>query len=63
MAAALAITGAKARDRIKLATKSLGNGALSPVLGLTEDYTIEGSSLQQIIDMPVRSFVPFKVAV
>ena len=60
---ALAITGAKARDRIKLATKSLSNSALNPLLSLTEDYTIERSSLQQIIDMPVKSFVPFKVVV
>ena len=41
MAAALTITGAEARDRIKLAAKSLSNNAFNPVLSLTPDYTID----------------------
>jgi len=63
VAAAPAITTAKGRNRIKLVAKSLSNGAFNSVLSLAEDYISDRSLLQEIINMPVRSLVSFKMAV
>ena len=63
MAVALTITRAKAGDRIKLTVESLSYGALHPAIGLAEDYLVNRSLLQEIINMPVRLFIAFEVAV
>jgi len=61
--AAPAITTAKAGDRIKLVAKSLSADAFNSVFSLAEDYISDKSLLQEIINMPARSFVSFKMAV
>ena len=60
---ALTITRAKAGDRIKLAAKGLSYGALSPVFSLADNYLANRCLPQEIINMPVRLFIAFEVAV
>ena len=61
MAVAFTITGTKAGDSIKLTLKSLSNSALDSLLSLAEDYVGDGCLRQQVINVPVRLFVAFKV--
>ncbi len=42
---AVAITGAKAGDRIKMKAKCLSNGALSSALSLADNYISDGCLL------------------
>ena len=63
MAATAAIAGAEAGNRIKLSVESLSDSALHPALGLAEDDVGDSSLQQQIINMPVKFFVLFKVVV
>ena len=57
------VTAAEAGDGVKLTAKRLSNGALNPVLSLIEDYIADRCLLQQVINMPVGSFVSFKMSV
>lgn len=57
----LTITGAKAGDAIKVGVKSLSNGAFRPVPGLTDDYIINPRLLKEIVNVPVKFLVDFKM--
>ena len=63
MATAVAITGAKARDRIKLRRESLSNMALNSVTGSTKDDSGYGCLLQKVIDVPVKFLSHFEMVV
>ena len=61
MAVAAAIAATKTGDSMELMAEGFGNGTLTPLPGLTKDDTAERSSLQQVINMPVRSIASLEV--
>ena len=61
MAVTFTITSAEAGDNIKLTLESLSNSAFTSLPSLAEDYVGDGCLRQQVINMPVRLFVAFKV--
>ena len=63
MTVALTIASTKAGDRVKLTLECLSNGTLHPLCSFTEDYAVDGSFFQQIVNMPVRPLVSSKMVV